>query len=183
MLPEQAPALLLVDDEVNILRAVDRLMAGTHMRVLTFSDPTEALPHLSDPSVVVIVSDFRMPLFRGTDVLARAQKDNRFARRILLSAYADLEGSCENITASCIHQFITKPYEPASLRATLLQCAVDALFDTLIARIPSLMKSLQTCTSEAEVRALVESSSSLCRAASSAPALLDCVMAAGVHSG
>lgn len=151
--PGQVPALLVVDDEVNILRAVDRLMAGSQLRVLTFSEPAAALPFLAEPSVVVIMSDYRMPLFRGTDLLAQARKDNRFARRILISAYTDLER--DSIATTTIHHFISKPYEPAALRATILQSAVDALFDTLMGRIPSLMRSMQTCATGLEVRTLL----------------------------
>jgi diguanylate cyclase (GGDEF)-like protein len=153
--PAKPPVLLLIDDEVNILRAVDRLMLGSQLRVLTFSDPAAALPFLADPSVVVIVSDFRMPIIRGTDLLARAQKDNRFARRILLSAYADLESGCEGVSGPSIHHYITKPYVPSYLRATLIQSAVDALFDTLVGRIPSIVQSFRACSSEGELRTLL----------------------------
>jgi len=149
----QPPTLLVVDDEVNILRAVDRLMVGSQLRVLAFSDPLEALSFLADPSVVVIVSDFRMPILQGTDILARALKDNRFARRILLSAYTDVER--DRMTAASIHHFISKPYEPSSLRATIIQSAVDALFDTLMSRLPALLRSLQTCTHESQVHILL----------------------------
>jgi diguanylate cyclase (GGDEF)-like protein len=149
----QAPTLLVVDDEVNILRAVERLMTGSQMRVLSFNDPAAALSCLADPSIVVIVSDFRMPMFQGTDLLAQAQKDNRFARRILLSAFTDV--ARERIAVARIHHVISKPYEPFSLRATILQSAVDALFETLMSRLPSLLRSLQTCTLGSQVRALL----------------------------
>jgi len=148
----QAPALLLIDDEVNILRAVERLMTGSHLRVLTFTDPTAAIPLFADPSVVVIVSDFRMPLFRGTDVLARARKDNKFARRILLSSHVDLERDGDGVADACVHHVINKPYDPHLLRARILQAAVDARFDALVGRLPSLLRSLQLCASEPEVK-------------------------------
>ena len=151
----QAPALLLIDDEVSILKAVERLMTGSHLRVLSFSDPTAAIPHFSDPSVAVIVSDFRMPLFRGTDVLARARKDNKFARRILLSSHADLDRELDGVAEACVHHIIDKPYDPTLLRARILRAAIDARFDLLVGRLPSILRALQLSASVAEVRALL----------------------------
>ena len=63
-------AVLFVDDEINILKAVKRLLRNEPWEVLCASRPQEALELLDTTAVQVVVSDQRLPEMSGVDLLA-----------------------------------------------------------------------------------------------------------------
>ena len=75
--------VLFVDDEVNILRALQRLLRSEDMNVLCASRAEDALDALSRNLVQVVVSDQRMPEMSGVDLLSRVRE--RWPDVVLLS--------------------------------------------------------------------------------------------------
>ena len=63
-------SVLFVDDEVNILKALQRLLRNEPIRVLTASRPAEAFELIDRHGPQVVVSDQRMPSMSGVDFLA-----------------------------------------------------------------------------------------------------------------
>jgi len=59
--------LLLVDDELNILTALNRLLRQDRYTILTATSGKEALERLAAARVDVIVSDQRMPGMTGVE--------------------------------------------------------------------------------------------------------------------
>ena len=83
------PLILLVDDEPDILVALEDLFEG-EFRVKAAHSGAEALDVLArEPDVAVIVSDQRMPEMTGDVFLGRARGLSD-AESILLTGYADL---------------------------------------------------------------------------------------------
>ncbi|HWY26005.1 MAG TPA: response regulator, partial [Nevskia sp.] len=62
------PSLLLVDDEERILRSLAMLFRGQYA-LQTTTDAREALNIIGRGRVDVIVSDQKMPIMRGADLL------------------------------------------------------------------------------------------------------------------
>ena len=67
MIPHK-PVLLLVDDEERILRSLAMLFRGQY-QLHTTTDAREALEIIGRTQVQVIVSDQKMPVMRGADLL------------------------------------------------------------------------------------------------------------------
>ena len=63
--------VLFVDDEVNILNSLKRLLRKEGYRLLTASSGREGLKMLSDNEVHIVISDQRMPEMSGTEFLAQ----------------------------------------------------------------------------------------------------------------
>ncbi len=114
-----APTLLLVDDEVNILRALTRMLHGDGYRVLSTTSAAEALRLLGETTVHVIVSDQRMPEMHGTDFLAAAERACPHSVRILLSGFSGAVEAMDAINRGIVHKYLTKPWTDADLRAQL----------------------------------------------------------------
>ena len=116
----ERPTLLLVDDEPDILVALEDLLEDEY-RVLSTVSPEAALELLArEPDVAVILSDQRMPGMTGDVFLARARDVTR-AEALLLTGYADLSAVVSALNDGRISGYLHKPWEPAALRAMIRQ--------------------------------------------------------------
>ena len=109
--------LLLVDDEVNILNALKRVLRREGYQVLTAENTDLAFELLAKFPVQVIISDQRMPGMSGTAFLERAKRLYPDTVRIILSGYTDLASITDAINRGAIYHFLTKPWEDDKLRA------------------------------------------------------------------
>jgi two-component system NtrC family sensor kinase len=75
-LPEEALAVLLVDDEEGLRRAVHNFLKRRGIRVTAVADGADALRALSEQAFDVIVSDVRMPGMNGRQFLERLRVEH-----------------------------------------------------------------------------------------------------------
>ncbi len=66
--------ILLVDDEVNILRALERLLRRHGFDVFSASTAAEALALQQQHRCPVVISDFRMPQTNGAELLQQIRQ-------------------------------------------------------------------------------------------------------------
>jgi thioredoxin reductase (NADPH) len=114
------PILLSVDDDPEVLRAVERDLRrkyGEQYRVMraesgrTALDTLEKLKLRGDPVALLLV-DQRMPEMTGVDFLERAMAIAPSAKRVLLTAYADTDAAIRAINEVRIHYYLMKPWDP-----------------------------------------------------------------------
>jgi thioredoxin reductase (NADPH) len=114
------PVLLTVDDEPEVLRAVERDLRrkyGESYRVLRADSGKAALALLEelkrrgDP-VALLLADQRMPELTGVEFLEQAMTLAPGAKRVLLTAYADTDAAIEAINKVRIHYYLMKPWDP-----------------------------------------------------------------------
>jgi two-component system, sensor histidine kinase and response regulator len=105
-------AVMFVDDEPNILKAIGRVVRHEPYRVLFASGGAEALARMQLTPVQVIVSDLNMPEMDGLTLLQTVRQDYPETIRIILSAVTTLEPILEAIHLGNIYRYITKPYDP-----------------------------------------------------------------------
>ena len=88
-MPENStlPVVIFVDDELEILKAIQRTFRQEPYEVKTTSDPLEALDWLKKGPVGVIVADQRMPQMRGTELLHLSKEIAPNTARVLLTAF------------------------------------------------------------------------------------------------
>lgn len=114
--------LLCVDDEVNTLSALKRLLRKEAVQILTAESGTAALELLKTQPVQLILTDFRMPEMNGIEFLKQAKQIAPHAVRIVLSGYADLKVLLDAVNEGEVYRFITKPWDDQQLLSTLQQC-------------------------------------------------------------
>lgn len=112
------PTLLFVDDESRILRTMEMAFRRDY-NLLTTTDGREAIELLRQHNVDVIVSDQRMPVMTGVEVLRNARDISPGTVRILLTGYADLASIVGSINDGEIFRYIQKPWHLIELRKTL----------------------------------------------------------------
>ena len=111
--------LLILDDEVNIVRALARALRPDGYKVLTANTAAEALALLAVNEVQVVMSDQRMPEVSGTEFLSKVKDLYPDTVRIILSGYADLESVIDAINRGAVYRFFTKPWNDEQLRACI----------------------------------------------------------------
>ncbi len=115
------PKLLCLDDEVNVLEALERLLKS-EFKILTATHPSQALSLIKNNlDLSVILSDFRMPEMNGVEFLNQAKTLAPLAARVVLSGQMDTKEIGEAINRAEIHRFILKPWENDFLRVQLLE--------------------------------------------------------------
>jgi putative nucleotidyltransferase with HDIG domain len=113
--------VLFVDDEVNILKALQRLLRVEDMNVLCASRATEALDLLEKHPTQVVVTDQRMPEMSGVDFLSQVREHHPEIVRMMLTGYTEINVAVDAINRGEIYRLITKPWNDDELRATIRQ--------------------------------------------------------------
>ncbi|MEZ4751974.1 MAG: diguanylate cyclase [Bdellovibrionota bacterium] len=116
------PRILLVDDEAENLKALDRTLRE-YFEIVTLSDPLEALKIVGKGNFEVVVSDQRMPKMSGSELLAKVAKLSPLSTRIILTAFTDVKEILEAINRAEIYRFVTKPWDNNDLITTLKQAS------------------------------------------------------------
>ena len=113
--------ILLVDDEINVLSALKRLLRRDGYNILSTTSAAEAFEILATNRVGVIVSDQRMPEMNGTEFLAQVKEIYPNTMRMVLSGYTELQSVTDAINRGAIYKFLTKPWDDEQLRANIAE--------------------------------------------------------------
>ena len=114
------PVILAVDDDLPVLRAVERDLRaryGGQYRIVAANsghDALEAVRQLTlrGTAVALFMVDQRMPQMTGIEFLAQAVELQADARRVLLTAYADTDVAIKAINDIRLDHYILKPWDP-----------------------------------------------------------------------
>jgi len=109
--PERKPRLLLVDDEINVLRSLQRLLRPLGAEIETTASGVEALIHFSEHPFDLIVSDMCMPEMSGAELLAQIATQWPATIRILLTGNSDVEAAIQAVNQGRIYHYATKPWD------------------------------------------------------------------------
>jgi thioredoxin reductase (NADPH) len=114
------PVLLTVDDDPEVLRAIERDLRGHYAqkyRVMRADSGSAGLSTLRELKarnnpVALLLADQRMPSMDGVGFLAEAMDLHPQAKRALLTAYADTNAAIDAINEARIHYYLMKPWDP-----------------------------------------------------------------------
>ena len=110
IIESQERYLLLVDDEPNILAAVQRELRLENYRILTAASDTEALLLLATYPVDVVLTDIRLATMSGVDFLRRLKTLYPDVIRMVLSGSSEVGTILKAVNEGVIYRFITKPW-------------------------------------------------------------------------
>jgi thioredoxin reductase (NADPH) len=114
------PVILAVDDEIQVLNAVERDLLAHYSkdyRVLKATSGSEALELVKklrqrNSPLALFLVDQRMPGVTGIEFLTAARKYFADARQVLLTAYADTEVAIASINSIGLDYYLMKPWDP-----------------------------------------------------------------------
>lgn len=109
------PTVLLVDDELFVLRALRRVLEDAGMNVISACTPVEAMGVMDDCHIDVVVADERMPGVSGLDFLTWCAQNHPRTSRILLSGFIDEELRQRGKRDADLFEWFDKPWRNARL--------------------------------------------------------------------
>jgi two-component system NtrC family sensor kinase len=115
--------ILCVDDETNVLRALQRIFLDDDYEIVIAGSAAEGLKIIEDSGPFqVVISDYRMPGINGVEFLKEVCQCYPDTIRIVLSGYADAGAIVAAINEGQIYKFIPKPWDDSELRVTIKNC-------------------------------------------------------------
>ena len=143
--------ILLVDDELKVLKAYERNL-GLDFEVAVEASPEQALMRIEhEGPFAVVLSDYNMPKMNGNDLLLKAKELSPDTVRIMLTGNADLEKAMVAVNEGSVYRFLTKPCPIPVLKKCLddgirqyqlITAEKDLLNKTLNGSIQALMEIL-----------------------------------------
>ncbi len=111
--------ILVVDDEPNMLRLLKTiLMDKTGYEVTTTNNPLEVSKLLQDDHYDLVITDLKMPLVDGIDLIGIIKKIEVAMPIIVITAYGTIETAEEAIQKGA-YDFITKPFRKETILITI----------------------------------------------------------------
>ena len=117
---ELRPVIVTVDDDPSVSRAVARDLRrqyGERHRIVRAESGDQALDALRQmklrgDQVAILLADYRMPGLTGIEFLERAMDIYPYAKRVLLTAYADTSAAIDAINIVDLDHYLLKPWDP-----------------------------------------------------------------------
>ena len=111
--------ILVVDDEPNMLRLLKTiLMDKTGYEVTTTNNPLEVSKLLQEDHYDLVVTDLKMPLVDGIDLIGIVRNIDAAMPIIVITAYGTIETAEEAIQKGA-YDFITKPFRKETILITI----------------------------------------------------------------
>lgn len=109
--------VLVVDDEVGILDALDAAFSDEGYRTHTATNGQQALEILSNTAVDLVVLDYMMPILDGKRTLDAIRARDKHLPVVMLSALNEQSVRDEGVTG--YSAFLRKPFDLLELLALL----------------------------------------------------------------
>lgn len=171
--------ILFVDDERDVLEGLRAVLRQQRREWdMTFAAGGQAaLEEIGRSTFDVVVTDMRMPVIDGAELLRQVKARQPGAVRIVLSGQTDSETAMKTVFTA--HQFLSKPCDVEALRAVVRRaCALNDIVSREdlrlmagdVSQLPAAPATYSTLTralsnptcSVGELAAIVERDSALC---------------------
>lgn len=107
--------ILIVDDEVNILKSLHRIFKNDY-EIFEAGSAEEGLKILKREKVSLVISDQKMSGMNGLEFLEKAVKMYPDIIPIIITGHAQLNDAIRAINCGCVHKFILKPWNVEELK-------------------------------------------------------------------
>jgi len=114
------PYIILVDDDSQVLRAIQRDIRNKYRddyKIAATESASEALDmikelKLKNDTIAMFISDQRMPEMEGVVFLEKANEIFPDAKKVLLTAYSDIDAAIKAINDVKLDYYLLKPWQP-----------------------------------------------------------------------
>ncbi|MCC6850388.1 MAG: sigma-54-dependent Fis family transcriptional regulator [Deltaproteobacteria bacterium] len=106
--------ILVVDDERAMRLGVTEVLERHGFAVTAVDSGAAALAALGDGAFGLVVSDMRMPIMTGAELLAAVQERHPGVPVVMMTAYGTVEDAVAAMKAGA-RDFLTKPFAPGDL--------------------------------------------------------------------
>jgi DNA-binding NtrC family response regulator len=102
--------LMLVDDEERFLSTTAKLLARKGFKVFTALSGSEALDHLKQHNIHVVILDVKMPGMDGIAILKEIKRSFPLVEVVMLTGHGTVESAVEGLKSGAT-DFLSKPMD------------------------------------------------------------------------
>lgn len=114
------PFIVIIDDDIQVLRAIQRDIRSEYRsdyKIVATESALETLElikelKLKNEEVALFISDQKMPEMEGIVLLEKANEIFPAAKKVLLTAYSDIEAAIKAINTVKLDYYLQKPWHP-----------------------------------------------------------------------
>src|SRR5262252_7982091 len=110
----KTPTILVVEDDIENRTAIVKVLESVEYKVLETDNGQQALDILNEENVDIVVTDLRLPVMDGVELLKRAKTLKQDIEIIMITKHGTVEITVEAIKEGA-YDFITKPVKKAQL--------------------------------------------------------------------
>ena len=115
---EPAPTVYVVDDDPDVLKAVERLLESVGLNVASFSSPQPFLSSYDRNAPGCLVLDLALPGLNGLDVQRVLEQQGSLLPIVFLTGRGDIAASVQAMKRGAA-DFLTKPIDHTALIAAI----------------------------------------------------------------
>ncbi len=103
--------ILIVDNDTLLIKVLaDFLSKDSRFNVLTALNGKEALEIVEKHKVELVITDLKMPVMDGIELLSTLQKDIPNIKAIILTAHSNIDSYIETMELGA-HEYLNKPVD------------------------------------------------------------------------
>jgi len=106
--------VMVVDDEQNMQVVMRMILEGAGHQVLVADSGEQALTHVKNPNLDVVLSDLNMPGMGGEEFILRFRRERPDVPVIVVTAHGTIRSAVKSIHSGAA-DYLTKPFEPEQL--------------------------------------------------------------------
>jgi two-component system response regulator HydG len=116
------PTVLVVEDDAENRAAMVKVLEGAEYKVLETDNGQQALDLINEENIDILVTDLRLPVLDGVELLKRAKALEQDMEVIMITGHGTVEIAVEAIKEGA-YDFITKPVKKAQLLRAIEKAA------------------------------------------------------------
>ena len=106
MIERKGYKILIVDDEVEYQKVLTLILSDLGYRIASCSNGMEALEYLDKNIVDLVLTDLKMPVMDGVELIKRIKEKNERIDVIVLTAYGSIESAVDSIKYGAKDYFV-----------------------------------------------------------------------------
>jgi len=106
MIERKGYKILIVDDEVEYQKVLTLILSDLGYRIASCSNGMEALEYLDKNIVDLVLTDLKMPVMDGVELIKRIKEKNERIDIIVLTAYGTIESAVDSIKYGAKDYFV-----------------------------------------------------------------------------
>ena len=150
------PHVLIVDDDESIRFTLSQTLAALPVEIDTAASGEQALEHVAQKKVAVILLDLRMPGMDGMEVLGRLRESRPDIPVVIITAHGSIPCTVEAMRLGAV-DFLMKPFLPQEVRSVVARVLERGKqTDSRIADYAAAFTWAKHCMTERHVDAAIE---------------------------
>ncbi|MGQ9508244.1 MAG: sigma-54-dependent transcriptional regulator, partial [Thermodesulfobacteriota bacterium] len=110
--------ILVVDDDLEMCRLLEEFLQGEGFQVYATGDSLEASNLIKREEFDLIITDLKMNILKGLDLLEEVQRIAPLTPVIIITAFGTIESAIKAMKMGA-YDYITKPFQMDELLLTL----------------------------------------------------------------